>query len=210
MVEYYLRLKGRYGVIPTQLLLWVGNEKSPYDGELEVGENLRFRYKVQDIKEIDCRELLRSEDPNDYILAVLCRRTEGFWDALKERLLRIEEGKRKEYIQKLSYMVKLRQDSYEDYRALIEEVRVMPLPVFDKKTDPWYLEGIEKGIEKGLVLEAQESVIEALEERFGFVDESLKNDIKAIQSRDALKRLHRLAVRAESLEAFWAEYSRLN
>lgn len=140
----------------------------------------------------------------------MCRRAEGFWDALKERLLRIEEGKRKEYIQKLLYMVKLRQDSYEDYRALIEEARVMPLPVFDKKTDPWYLEGIEKGRIEGLILEAQESVIEALEERFGYVDEGLKNDIKAIQSRDALKRLHRLAVRAESLEAFWAEYSRLN
>jgi len=93
---------------------------------------------------------------------------------------------------------------------LIEEVRVMPLPVFDKKTDPWYLEGIEKGfaqgiekgIEKGLVLDAQELVIEALEERFGYVDDLLKGEIKAIQSRDVLKRLLRLAVRAQSLEAF--------
>jgi hypothetical protein len=53
-------------------------------------------------------------------------------------------------------------------------------------------------------------VLEALEERFGYVDESLKDDIRAIQSRETLKRLHRLAVRAPSLEAFWAEYSRLN
>ncbi len=206
MVEYYLRLKGRYDVIPMQVLLWLGDGASPYDGELEVGEELRFRYRVQDIKEIDCRELLRSEDPNDYILAVLCRRSEGFWEALKERLLRIEESRRVDYIQKLIYMVKLRQDTYEDYKALIEEVRVMPLPVFDKKTDPWYLEGMEKG----LVLDAQELVIEALEERFGYVDELLKGEIKAIQSREVLKRLHRLAVRAQSLEAFWAEYSRLN
>ncbi len=210
MVEYYLGLKSRYGVVPIQLLLWLGNGASPYNGELEIGEELRFRYRVQDIKEIDCRELLRSEDPNDYILAVLCRRSEGFWDALRERLMRIEESRREGYIQKLLYMVKLRQDAYDDYKALIEEVRVMPLPVFDKKTDPWYLEGIEKGIEKGLVLEAQESVIEALEERFGYVAEGLKDEIRAIQSREVLKRLLRLAVRAQSLEAFWAEYSRLN
>jgi hypothetical protein len=37
-----------------------------------------------------------------------------------------------------------------------------------------FAQGIEKGIEKGLLLEAQESVLEALEERFGYVDESLK------------------------------------
>ena len=148
----------------------------------------------------------------------MCSRTEGFWDALKGRLLRIEEGKRKEYIKQLLYMVKLRQDSYEDYRALIEEVRVMPLPVFDKKTGHWYLEGIEKGFAQGIekgrlegpIIDAQESVIEALEEMFGYVDDLLKSDIKAIQSRDILKRLLRLAVRTQSLEAFWAEYSRLN
>ena len=85
MVEYYLRLKRRYGEGPIQLLLWLGNEESPYDGELVIGEELRFRYRVQDIKEIDCRELLRSEDPNDYILAVLCRRSEGFWTLLAQR-----------------------------------------------------------------------------------------------------------------------------
>ncbi len=60
----------------------------------------------------------------------------------------------------------------------------------------------EKGIEKGLILDAQELVIEALEERFGFVSEALKEKIKSMQSRDVLKRLHRLAIRVDSIEEF--------
>ncbi len=52
----------------------------------------------------------------------------------------------------------------------------MPL-VIDKTKDPFYLEGIEKG-EKGLILEAQELVIEALDERFGFMGGGVKGQDK--------------------------------
>ncbi len=86
---------------------------------------------------------------------------------------------------------------------MLKEVNKMPLPiVIPKEQDPFYLEGIEKGIEKGLILDAQELVIEALEERFGFVSEALKEKIKSMQSRDVLKRLHRLAIRVDSIEEF--------
>ncbi|RMD54785.1 MAG: hypothetical protein D6828_04600, partial [Nitrospirae bacterium] len=93
--------------------------------------------------------------------------------------------------------------------------------VIDKRKDPFYQEGLKdglkegiekgiekglkEGIEKGLILEAQELVIEALEERFGKVPDEVKERIKSINDRAVLKSLHRLAIRTKSLEEFREE-----
>jgi hypothetical protein len=60
-------------------------------------------------------------------------------------------------------MVNLRQDTYEYYRSLIEEVRVICRyrcltkfrPLVLEGVEKRFAQGIEKGIEKGLLLEAQ-------------------------------------------------------
>ncbi|GAB6183270.1 RpnC/YadD family protein [Thermodesulfovibrio hydrogeniphilus] len=202
MINYFLRIRTRYGQNPWQMILWLADGKCPYEEHIQIGP-LSFSYTVKDIKEIDCRVLLESEDPNDNILAVLCRRGEGFWERLIEKLRELPEGKRRSYIQKLLYLIKLRKDILQEYATLLKEVNKMPLPiVIPKEQDPFYIEGIERGIQKGLILDAQELVIEALEERFGFVGGTLKEKIKSIQERDVLKRLHRLAIRASSIEEF--------
>lgn len=90
----------------------------------------------------------------------------------------------------------------------------MPIRIEVEK-DPFYKEGLKKGIkqglqrglrrglkkgfEQGLILEAQEMVIEALEERFGKVDNEMKDRIKSIQDRTFLKKFLRFVIRAGSL-----------
>ncbi len=106
-----------------------------------------------------------------------------------------------DFVQKLAYLVKLRRDISCEYEALRKEVRSMPI-VIDLENDPAYHAGIEKGIEKGLIVEARELVLEALEERFGSVPEDIRQRVNTIEHRAVLKSLHRLAIRAGSIEEF--------
>ncbi len=62
--------------------------------------------------------------------------------------------------------------------------------------------GIQQGIQQGSILEAQEMVIEALEERFGIVPESAVKEIKEIETKEVLRHLFKLALRAKDMAEF--------
>ena len=62
--------------------------------------------------------------------------------------------------------------------------------------------GIKKGMQQGMLLEAQDMLIEVLAERFGGVSGKLSEQIKRIESRERLKDLLRQAVRVKSFEEF--------
>ena len=62
--------------------------------------------------------------------------------------------------------------------------------------------GIEKGMQQGMLLEAQDMLIEVLTERFGGVSGELSEQIKRIDSRERLKNMLRQALRVKSFEEF--------
>ena len=62
--------------------------------------------------------------------------------------------------------------------------------------------GIKKGMQQGMLLDAQDMLIEVLTERFGGVSGELSEQIKRIDSRERLKNLIRQAVRVKSFEEF--------
>ena len=64
------------------------------------------------------------------------------------------------------------------------------------------IEGQKQGMIKGMVLEAQEMVLEALMERFGLIRPDLSVKIKGIVNREVLKSLLKLAIRVDSLSEF--------
>ena len=66
-------------------------------------------------------------------------------------------------------------------------------------------QGIQQGLEQGMLQEAQEMVIEVLEERFGVPGPGLLAKIKTITTRETLKALLKYAIRAQSLDEFKAE-----
>jgi len=63
-------------------------------------------------------------------------------------------------------------------------------------------EGIQQGIQQGLLLDAQEMLLDALEERFGIIPLSIAKKIKGIDSREVIKGLFKVAMRVNSLEEF--------
>ncbi|MFQ6042957.1 MAG: hypothetical protein ACE5PV_19060 [Candidatus Poribacteria bacterium] len=66
-----------------------------------------------------------------------------------------------------------------------------------------YITNFERlAMEKGMIQDARELVIDALEEKFGEVPEGVSGRLQEIQSREILRQLHRQAIRAFSLEEF--------
>ena len=66
--------------------------------------------------------------------------------------------------------------------------------------------GIEKemqqGMQQGMLLEAQNMLIDVLNERFGSVSGELSEQIKRIDSRERLKNLLRQALRVKNFDEF--------
>ena len=95
----------------------------------------------------------------------------------------------------IDMVLSLPEELEEEYHEEIfkeEEVRDMP-----------YITTAERiGMRKGILEEAREMVLEALEERFGVVPEDLEEVVRGQKDRDELRRWLRLAIRAGSLEEF--------
>ncbi len=70
-------------------------------------------------------------------------------------------------------------------------------------------QGIEQGIQQGLLIDAQEMVINALEEKFEVVPRSITREIKSIDEREILRQLLRVIFRVKSLEEFCKYMERL-
>ena len=68
-----------------------------------------------------------------------------------------------------------------------------------------YEEGKEYGFQQGIILEAQDMLLEAIEERFEIVPQSITQKIQQINSKKILESLFRIALRVHSLEEFDAK-----
>ena len=68
--------------------------------------------------------------------------------------------------------------------------------------EKWIEQGRMEGRMEGMILDAQEMVVEALMEKFGLIKPELSVKIKGIVNRELLKILHKLAIRANSLSEF--------
>ena len=64
------------------------------------------------------------------------------------------------------------------------------------------LRGLEKGLEKGKLLNARESVIEVLETRFGEIPQPVKGGINQLEDVPQLKQLMKQAITIASLTEF--------
>ena len=63
-------------------------------------------------------------------------------------------------------------------------------------------EGIQEGMQRGILQSAREAVIDNLEVRFEVVPESIVNRLNEIYDPSILKIFHRKAVKVKSLEEF--------
>jgi len=147
MLYYYLLIKENYGKAPKQFVVYVG-EKPPKRMKLFLEEeNLKFSYTLIDINQVDCSKLLESPSPSDWALAVLCKmedEVKGIREILK-RVAQIEnQEERRRYIELILHIARLRPKRLD---LLKREEEKMPI-IIEVEKDPFYKEGLEKGLEK--------------------------------------------------------------
>ncbi len=91
-------------------------------------------------------------------------------------------------------------DKIYDY---MEEKKMPTIAPFEKM---WLDEGIEKGIEKGrkegILQEAQTTIIDILNERFGKIPSTLPNSVKKIEDHSVLRELRKHALKVNSIKEF--------
>ncbi|MBF0567601.1 MAG: hypothetical protein HQK95_01920 [Nitrospirae bacterium] len=200
--------------LPVQIVLYVGNEPINMQNHME-GEGVNYSYKLIDIREIDCSQLLESDCPEDIVLAILCKT--GDVDAtirkILDKLSILPPKEREGYIRKLLYLSDLRKL----YPKVKMEVSKMPITI-DVKDSDIFQEGLIEGLMEGKIKGKEEGFLEGerkgllegielgLELKYGSAGLELMNMVRAIDSIDKLeefKNLIRKTGSVDELKGFW-------
>jgi len=218
MFIYNYRIFDRYGKDVVSLAVLTDEDEGfrPGGYRFSLGEfRLEMEYPV--VKLLDYRrrwgELEESENPFSMVVMAHLRSCETRGRvreryAWKLRLTRklYERGYSREEVLGLyrfiDMVLSLPEELEEEYHEEIfkeEEVRDMPYITTAERI------GMRKGLQQGMLEEARDLVLEALEERFGDVPGDLEEVVRGQKDRDELRRWLRLAIRAGSLEEFRRE-----
>ena len=130
MLEYKLLIKNRYeDRMVRQVVVYVGNDKMRMKNSIK-WEDLEYRFKLIDIRDIDCENMVRSEYISDIIIGGLCRIKDE--DRYVERLLRairsLSEDERKDAIKKALTLLRLRPILHSKVEKRVKE-ESMPLTI---------------------------------------------------------------------------------
>ena len=152
MLEYYLLLMQTYPDREiNQMVLYVGEGAPRMENSIR-RKRLTYSYELRDIKELSCKELMESPQIEDKILAVLCsvEDPETYFNCLIEELLKLPEKEKADYIRKLLTALQYRPKLKLVLKRLLEE-RKMPITITEEmmKQDPFFQEGLERGVKKG-------------------------------------------------------------
>ncbi|MBF0458751.1 MAG: hypothetical protein HQK99_12755 [Nitrospirae bacterium] len=191
--------------LPVQIVLYVGNEPMNMKNHIE-GDGVKYSYKLIDIRELDCCQLLESDSPEDIVLAILCKT--GDVDAVIRKILDklsvLPPKEREGYIRKLLYLSDLRRL----YPKVKMEVSKMPITI-DVKNSDIYREGLVEGQRKGLLEGQRKGLLEGervgiiegmLELKYGSAGLELMSLVRIMPTVDKLEEFKNLIKKAGSLD----------
>lgn len=149
MLRYFVYIHLTYKLPVRQYVIYIGRDRLTMKDRIKL-PNMNYRYKLINMKEIPCKRFLKSENPEEIILTILCDfRDRDVRLIIREILSRLKERVKEDvrllkYIRQLEIISQLR-DLQE---IIIKEVGKMAI-VYDIEKDIRFKQGIEKGIEKG-------------------------------------------------------------
>ena len=223
MYVYNYRIFDRYGRDVVSLAVLTDAVESFRPSKYERvywGFGIKFWFPV--VKLIDYRErwdeLEKIKNPFAVIVMACLKELETrgkvderlFWKiTLVKRLY--EKGYSKEDILLLykfiDWLVSLPEELTEEFHEEIkkyEEVKKMPYITTAERIG--MKKGIEIGIQQGLVMEAQEMVLSAIEAKLGYVPEEVAKKVKEVFDREKLKEAHKEIIKASDLEQVFKKY----
>jgi predicted transposase/invertase (TIGR01784 family) len=170
---------------------------------------LQFKYVLIDLSRYDNKEFLEKLEKNVRLYSALYALKNIFeeLDNFRPLLFRLIGIDRETASFIIEYIVMARDYPDEQINPLLKELD-MPTTAerwIQQGIQQGFQQGIQQGIQQGLLLDAQEMLLEALEERFEIVPNSIAKKIKQIDSREVIKSLFKVAMRTSSLEEFEAK-----
>ncbi|KJU84171.1 hypothetical protein MBAV_003634, partial [Candidatus Magnetobacterium bavaricum] len=116
----------QYKKLPIQIVLYVGNKPLNMENSMEFRQ-IKYSYELIDIRTLDGNQLIDSDDPDDNVLAILCKLDDAHITIKRilEKLSLLHPNEREDYIRKLLYLSGLRNLA----TTVKQEVLNMPLTI---------------------------------------------------------------------------------
>ena len=195
MAEYLFGIGLRYGRLPRQVALYVGEAPLRMKDRVE-SPDVSVRFHLVDIRDLDGAKLLASAHVGDNVLAVLTRLSEQprVVRRILERIAAASPNERDRALAELLILAKLRRLSGEVTR----ETRKMPIleDIMDHDV-------IGPAIRKGRVEGQVELLLSLIQKRFGRVPPAVSQRIAALKPAQ-LKRVGLRLLDAQRIEDLFA------
>ncbi|ACN98448.1 conserved hypothetical protein [Sulfurihydrogenibium azorense Az-Fu1] len=227
MFEYFYLITDKYKPKDLiQVCIYIGKEPLKMSDKIQFSD-WTYRYRLIDIKDIPCKELITSQNITDKLLAGLCKIEDPkfYVENVIKEIKNANPKDRKELFTLFLEISKIRNNIEEEIRSYItQEDFEMPITVewtreeiesypvlrdvlkigkeegFKEGIEKGIQEGLQQGLQQGLIEGLRQSVIDAIEFKFGYVGYDLKEKVNQISDVNQLKELHRKVVLANSLD----------
>lgn len=182
-LEYCGLISQRYQQVPLQIVLYIGEQSPRFKTEINT-PNLKYRYDLINIKDLDCTDLLQSESLSDNLLALLgkLQDKQTAFQRVMKKIAILPQNKRADMLEKLAILVGLRP---KELPLLLEKEKYMSISI-DLEQNPIFVEifnrytqrgeqcgeqrGIQIGEQRGIQIGEQRGKLllqKQLEKRFG-------------------------------------------
>ncbi len=148
MAFYYLLILSNYKKPPHQVVIYVGEKPIKRMKNSIDFPTFRFRYEIIDLNRLDCSVFLKSDNPYDWIISLLCKMEDFKKETRRvfERIIKELPFRESQIL--LNYSLHLLHLRPERLNYVLEEVlEEMPITIIDIEKDPLYLRGVKKGSE---------------------------------------------------------------
>ncbi len=159
MYQYYTVIEDEYPHYSIrQVVLYVGNKKMNMPTVLKK-DRLIYEYELIDIRDIDCKKLIESENEGDRIVSVLCKieDEQRFIDGIWEYVLKLREDERATFLKKVFLLSHLRPQINVVLKRTFQEAKKMPIRIdTEDLKGTWFY---EIGWKEGREEKEQEDVV---------------------------------------------------
>jgi predicted transposase YdaD len=199
MAEYLFGIRRRYGRLPRQVALYVGEAPLRMKDCIE-GPDAFVRFHLVDIRDLDGERLLASTNVGDNILAVLTRLGEQpkVVRRILERIAAERPGDRDEALTELFIFAGLRKMEVEARREATK------MPILNDIMDNRVIgPAIRKGLRQGRVEGQVEILLSQIQKRFGRIPPAVGERIAALKPAQ-LRRVGLRLLDAQRIEDLFA------
>ncbi|MBV6340549.1 hypothetical protein [Candidatus Magnetobacterium casense] len=204
MLRYFIHIYSLYELRVKQYVIFIGKDKMNMKTRLKLPE-IRYKYKLIDMRNISCEKFLYSGVPGKIILAILCnmggRDERELVRQILEELMKVTKGlDLSSNVRKLEMLSRLR----DMQKIVIEEVGKMSiaydLPI---EKDLRFIQGKQagkqEGLESGRVEGMQDTIELLLRMRFGEEGLSFMPKIRGYGDTSRLRSITEALIKAQDI-----------